>query len=127
NRRDVALKILMVIYGDVLAGFIGRLVADPARTRVIFHDVFMAAFRGIRRFERGKHAHLWGWLCQITYEKIVEDQQVARSGAPAAGNPDNFDVGNAEHAAPSHTMDGDRTRTLEACLTRLPVPLRAQL
>jgi RNA polymerase sigma factor CnrH len=129
NRRDVALKILMVIYGDPLAGFIARLAADSGRAKAVYHDVFLAAFRGLRRFEHNNHASMWAWLCQITYERLLEEEERVRphGTAVAPRNPDNFDVGNEQGAAPTTTMDGDRTWELETHLARLPVRLRAHL
>jgi RNA polymerase sigma factor CnrH len=128
NRRDVALKILMVIYGDLLAGFIARLAADSGRAKAVFYDVFLAAFRGLRRFEHSNHASMWAWLCQLTYKRLLEEERVsARGTAVAPRNSDNFDVSNEQDAAPRSTMDGDRAQRLETHLARLPVRLRAQL
>src|SRR5262249_12851539 len=72
HQPDMALKVLMVVYGDLLAGFIKRLIPEPARTRAIYREVFLRAFHSIHKFRRSKHKTMWAWLCHITYESIFE-------------------------------------------------------
>lgn len=131
RQRDVALKILMVVYGDLLAGFIARLVVDRDQTKRIYQDVFLRAFRGIRRFERAKHDNMWAWLCKITYERFLEEERRDTVSdtlpTPAMRNGvDRPDVGTDAPVAPSGTMD-DRSQQVEHCLAALPSAHRAQL
>src|SRR5262249_32888679 len=61
RQRDVALKILMVVYGDLIAGFIARLVSDPERVKHIYQEVFLRVFRGIHKFRSAEHGSMWLW------------------------------------------------------------------
>jgi RNA polymerase sigma factor (sigma-70 family) len=129
HQRDVALKILMVVYGDLLAGFIARLV--PARTKDIYQEVFLRAFRGIHKFRHGKHASMWAWLCQITYQRFLEEDRHPDFDGPIVASEENswldaHDVLIGGRAAPRNEMD-DRAQRVERCLAEMPAPQRAQL
>jgi RNA polymerase sigma-70 factor (ECF subfamily) len=134
HQRDVALKLLMVVYGDPLAGFLSRLVSDPARIRPIYQASFLRAFRGIHRFRADEYDSVWAWLCQLTWQTFVKEEQpdadrgsgVAlasqESGAAAASG-----VVDEGGSSPDSLMETDRTQMLERCLMELPCHRRAQL
>ncbi|HEU4732155.1 MAG TPA: sigma-70 family RNA polymerase sigma factor [Kofleriaceae bacterium] len=131
GQRDVALKILMVVYGDLLAGFIARLASGPDRTKELYQTVFLRAFRQIHKFRPDKSPSMWAWLCQIAYAIVLEEDPPSELDGPSFAKVglDEFSgcvVAAAGLAAPSSLMD-DWTQRVERCLAKLPAPARTQL
>jgi RNA polymerase sigma-70 factor (ECF subfamily) len=135
GQRDVALKLLMVIYGDLLAGFLSRLLSDPARTRQIYQASFLRAFRGIHRFRKAGYETVWAWLCHLTWETFAKEVQpdadhgsvvvsVASPQLDAAGASPVVEGG---ARSPDSLMDTDPVQVVEEHLMELPCRRRAQL
>jgi DNA-directed RNA polymerase specialized sigma24 family protein len=131
RQPEAALKLLMVTYGGRLKAFLSRLVSDPARIWHVYQASFRRAARGIGRFRARKYDSVWAWLCQITWETFVQEEQlVAPGGSVVAsrafrepGATGASDVVAERLASPALSMDTDR---LEQCLMELPWHLRAQ-
>jgi RNA polymerase sigma factor (sigma-70 family) len=129
GRREVALKILMVVYGDLLAGFLARLVTDRDHMRDIYRDVFLQVVYGVRKLEGGDNSSLWSRLCRITYQRILDEQRSQYRAGSADTSPD-LDVLERLLGAPDSMVEDDRDaarEVLERCLAEIPALLRARL
>lgn len=129
GRRDVALKILMVVYGDFLASFLLRLVHDPEQVKDLCQDVFLQVYLGIHKFEGRNNSSIWSWLCGIAYFRFLDARKKQR-GREAALTPVDFDVLDQLLGSPDSMMDDERLamrRRLERCLAKVPEQMRARL
>ena len=135
GRRDVALKLLMVVYGDLLAGFLSRLLADPERTRQIYQAAFLRAFRGIHRFRERERSTVWAWLCHLTWEAFVKEVRLDADGGSLVAPDASRQIHDAGASpvveggsrSPESLMEPDPAQVLEKCLMELPCRRRAQL
>ncbi len=124
DRRDQALKILMVAYGRPITAFALRIVRNHEVAKDIHQQAFLDAFQGIDKFQG--RSSLWSWLCGIAYHRCLDE--LRRNRRAATG--DDFDVLDQLSGQPDPTMDIDgaaKRRALEHCLGKLTAPLRSQL
>src|SRR5689334_1595370 len=127
GRRELALHVLVVTYGDRLTAYILRVLHDCELAKDIRQQVFLEAFQGLDRFK--ERSSLWCWLCGIAYHRCMDEIRRNRKARRMAQSwdPDLVDV----LVADSYGMvDEDRVtkqRALERCLGRLHPIMRAQL
>jgi RNA polymerase sigma-70 factor, ECF subfamily len=124
GRKDQALKILMVAYGDAVTGFIVRLVRNPETARDISQHVFLEAFVGLEKFEN--RSSVWSWLCAIAYHRSMDELKRSKRSEL----PKDFDVWTWLAQQPDTLMDEgrvDKRRALEQCLGKLEPSMRAQV
>lgn len=124
GRKEEAIGLLMVAYGDAITSFTLRLLRNREAAKDIRQAVFLEAFQGISRFEG--RSSLWSWLCAIAYHRSMDELKRNKR----SGSLNDLDVWTMDSLQPKTVMDEgrvDKRRALEHCLGKLGPATRAQV
>jgi RNA polymerase sigma-70 factor (ECF subfamily) len=124
QRRDEALKILMIAYGAPVTAFAFRIIRNRELANDVRQQVFLEAFQCIGQFQA--RSSLWSWLCSIAYHRCVDERRRLRKASAS----DNLELLKDLAGPLDATLDVDRAakrRALEQCLGQLPPDMQTQL
>ena len=118
---------LVMIHADRVYGALRRFGLDPSAADEVAQEVFLRAWRGLRRFE--ERSSFSTWLYRIAYNEA--QRRLARRTLPRAEpDPEREDPIAALPAAPglgpeAQSLDREFDRVLDQALDQLPPDWRA--
>jgi RNA polymerase sigma-70 factor (ECF subfamily) len=122
-----AFAMLVMIHADRVYGALRRFGLDPSAADEVAQEVFLRAWRGLRRFE--ERSSFSTWLYRIAYNEA--QRRLARRTLPRAEpDPEREDPIAALPAAPglgpeAQSLDREFDRVLDQALDQLPPDWRA--